>query len=192
MNNMKDNKWQDNNKRWSQLMTLVQSGHQKAYYQLLSEISMVLKQYFAKRLWNQDFVDDLAQETLLNLHQSRHTYHPNSPFINWLFAIAHHKLIDFIRKYERQISREVSNEALFKSICSQSIQESVEFSIDIEKALATLSDKQRQAVEYHKLKGLSVKESAQKMGISVSALKVNAHRAYKALKKILGESREYE
>jgi DNA-directed RNA polymerase specialized sigma24 family protein len=41
-----------------------------------------------------------------------------------------------------------------------------------------------------KLEGLSTEEAAKRAGITVSALKVRAHRAYNALKKVLaGEAR---
>jgi RNA polymerase sigma-70 factor (ECF subfamily) len=52
-------------------------------------------------------------------------------------------------------------------------------------ALQQLPDKQRRVVELLKLEGFSVKEAALKLGMTESALKVSAHRAYKAMKVFL-------
>ena len=38
-----------------------------------------------------------------------------------------------------------------------------------------------------KLEGLSIDQAAQRAGISVGALRVRAHRAYKALRKLINE-----
>ena len=52
--------------------------------------------------------------------------------------------------------------------------------------LATLSPKQREAVEMLRLEGLTVAEAALRAGVTESALKVRAHRGYRALRKRLG------
>jgi RNA polymerase sigma-70 factor (ECF subfamily) len=51
--------------------------------------------------------------------------------------------------------------------------------------LERLPSTQREAFAMLKLEGLTTEEAAQRAGVSVSALKVRAHRAYKALRKAL-------
>ena len=53
------------------------------------------------------------------------------------------------------------------------------------RALAELPAAQREAVELIHVRELSVAEAAEHAGVSVSALKVRAHRGYKALRKLL-------
>jgi RNA polymerase sigma-70 factor (ECF subfamily) len=53
------------------------------------------------------------------------------------------------------------------------------------KALAELPRAHREAVELIHVRELSVSEAAEQAGVSVSALKVRAHRGYKALRKLL-------
>ena len=53
-------------------------------------------------------------------------------------------------------------------------------------ALDTLPRNQRQAVVLLKLEGLSVHEAARRVGVSPGALKLRAHRGYRALRERLG------
>jgi RNA polymerase sigma-70 factor, ECF subfamily len=56
---------------------------------------------------------------------------------------------------------------------------------DLENAINGLPKSQKIAVTLLKIDGLSVKEAAAKTGTSESAIKTNAHRAYKNLRKKL-------
>jgi len=56
---------------------------------------------------------------------------------------------------------------------------------ELETALARLPDGQREAVTLVQVEGLSVAEAALRAGVSLSALKVRAHRGYRALAKAL-------
>jgi RNA polymerase sigma-70 factor (ECF subfamily) len=56
----------------------------------------------------------------------------------------------------------------------------------IEPLLAALPERQRQALEATKLRGLSLAQAAEESGQSVAALKVNVHRAVKSLRRLLG------
>jgi RNA polymerase sigma factor (sigma-70 family) len=49
--------------------------------------------------------------------------------------------------------------------------------------LDALPEAQREAFSLLKIEGLTTAEAAEKVGVSVTALKVRAHRAYSALKK---------
>jgi RNA polymerase sigma-70 factor (ECF subfamily) len=52
-------------------------------------------------------------------------------------------------------------------------------------ALAKLPRAQREAFAMLKLEGLSLEGAAERAGVSVGALKVRAHRAYKTLRKLI-------
>src|SRR5882724_8740360 len=78
------------------LMAAAQRGNGGAYRRLLDEARVWLKQYYARRL-PPSVVDDAVQETLLAVHEKRHTYDPSRPFGPWLVAIARYKWIDRLR-----------------------------------------------------------------------------------------------
>ena len=56
-------------------------------------------------------------------------------------------------------------------------------------ALEALPESQREAVRLVQIEGLSVAEAALRAGVSAGALKVRAHRGYRALAKALAGSR---
>ncbi len=56
---------------------------------------------------------------------------------------------------------------------------------ELEGALASLPGSQRKAVELLHVEGLSVAEAAERVGVSPGALKVRAHRGYRALRALL-------
>jgi RNA polymerase sigma-70 factor (ECF subfamily) len=61
---------------------------------------------------------------------------------------------------------------------------------EVERELARLPEAQRVAFELVKKDGLSMKEAAQVLGTTVTAIKLRAHRAYVALRAALGDSFE--
>jgi RNA polymerase sigma-70 factor (ECF subfamily) len=60
---------------------------------------------------------------------------------------------------------------------------------DLERALLQLPDRQREAVELLQIEGLSAKEAALRAGTTAGAVKVRAHRGYRALRRLLGDAR---
>jgi RNA polymerase sigma-70 factor (ECF subfamily) len=60
---------------------------------------------------------------------------------------------------------------------------------ELQQALEALPETLRRPVVMLKIEGKSVEEAARELGISVSALKVRAHRGYARLKKTLLEKR---
>lgn len=171
---------------WSELMQKAQAGDSPAYQILLEEISMVLKGYIYKQIGKPGVIEDILQESLLAIHQSRHTYQPHKSFSNWMYAITKYKIIDYFRKSERTTKREVSLPDELENFPDHSpAPSSLDLSDDIKTAIEDLPAKQKEALKLLKIKGLSVKEAAAQTGQSQSALKVSAHRAYQALKKSL-------
>lgn len=172
--------------QWSELMSCAQQGDNESYHELLEEIARVLRSYVANRLLRAgDQAEDLVQEILLTIHRVRHTYDPKRPFAPWMFAIAKHRLMDYFRKHNRKYSKEVYDEELLGIMIEQENELSSDLLGDLKEALQKLPQKQREVIELMKIKGYSVAEVAKATGSSESAVKVNAHRGYKLLRKSL-------
>ena len=74
------------------------AGDAKAYQAFLKDMSAHLRAFFKRRLTSlPDEIEDLVQETLLALHNQRHTYQSSQPLTAWVHAIARYKLIDLFR-----------------------------------------------------------------------------------------------
>lgn len=178
---------QDDFSEWGTLMAAAQAGDKDSYARLLREIVPMLRRV-SRRKWsmaaNAD-VEDLVQDVLLSLHSVRHTYDPTRPFVPWLLAILHHRLVDAMRRSVRCRANEIATddfEETFAEVAANTHEAWTDDGAALHKAIAALPDGQRQAVELLKLRELSLKEAAEKTGLSVSALKVATHRAMKALR----------
>ena len=156
-------------------------GDAAAYHRFLKDLSAYLRAYFRKRLYQRpDEVEDLVQETLLAVHNQRHTYRPDQPLTAWLHAIARYKLIDLLRAHS---AREALTDPLDDEleVFAASDADAADARKDLGQLLATLPDRQRLPIVHVKLEGLSVVEAARITGMSESAIKVGVHRGLKAL-----------
>lgn len=168
--------------RLRDLMVAGQCGDAAAYAGFLRETTAILRPFFRRRLTRHpDDVEDLVQETLLAVHNKRATYDPAQPVTTWMYAIARYKLIDLLRgRAGREALHDPFNEDL-EELSSESEPRVQEARRDLRVLLAQLPDKQRLPIEYVKLEGLSVEETARLTGLSASAVKVGVHRGLKAL-----------
>jgi RNA polymerase sigma-70 factor (ECF subfamily) len=174
-------------------MAAAQDGDAKAYERLLTDLLPEVRGLVRRRLSDDAAVEDVVQTALLAIHRSRHTYRPERPFGPWLRAVARNAFLDHLRARRRRSEREVSLESTPEP--ADESQESPEWlaaqrlSPELERALASLPPAQREAVEMIQLQGLSVAEAAVRAGVSPSALKVRAHRGYRALRERLRGAR---
>lgn len=157
------------------------AGDTVAYHGFLRELSAHLRAFLKRRLAGlPDDVEDLVQETLLAVHNQRHTYAAEQPLTAWVHAIARYKLVDLFR---RRAGREALNDVLDDEleVFADSDTEAIDARRDVAKLLEQLPDRHRLPIQYVKLEGLSVVEAALKCGMSESAVKVGVHRGLKAL-----------
>jgi len=157
------------------------SGDARAYHAALSDLAKVLRGFLRGRLSRlPDDVEDLVQETLLAIHNQRHTYDAAQPLTAWVHAIARYKMIDFLR---RRSGREALHEPLDDDLAvfAQPEHESADTRRDLAVLLDTLPDRHRLPIVHVKIEGLSVAEAANRTGMSESAVKVGIHRGLKAL-----------
>lgn len=163
------------------------SGEAASYEAFLRELSAFLRAFLRGRLMRvPDEVEDLVQETLLAVHNQRHTYDAAQPLTAWVHAIARYKLIDFLR---RRAGREAMNDPLGDEddLLATSDEEAREARRDMALLLAKLPDRHRLPIQHVKIEGLTVAETAKLTGMSESAVKVGIHRGLKALSALIRE-----
>ena len=157
------------------------SGDGVAYHAFLKALSAFLRAYLRGRLTRvPDEVEDLLQETLLAIHNQRHTYDAAQPLTAWAHAIARYKMIDFLR---RRAGREALNDPLEDDddLFAASDIDARDARRDLSTLLARLPDRHRLPILHVKIEGLSVAEAAKATGMSESAIKIGVHRGLKAL-----------
>jgi RNA polymerase sigma-70 factor (ECF subfamily) len=167
--------------RLRDLLLRGQAGDAAAYHAFLSALSAHLRAFLRRRLARlPDEVEDLVQETLLAVHNQRHTYAPDQPLTAWLHAIAQYKLVDMLRRRAR---RELLHDPLDDEspLLAASDAAAGEARRDIARLLDGLPERQRLPIVHVKLEGLSIAEAARRLGMSESAVKVGIHRGLKSL-----------
>ena len=164
--------------RW---MAAVQRGDREAYRALLDDIRPTVEQFVRRRVRDPEEAKDVYQDVLMALHRARQTYEPGRPFDPWLFAIARRVVARRRGQRMARDAREV-HPALLPDV---PVAADGDAKLELEEALGRLSAEQRQALVLLKLEGLSIARAAPLVGTTVGALKVRAHRAYRALRRLL-------
>ncbi len=158
-------------------------GDRQAYAELLRETARMLRPYLSARLQSDAEIDDLMQEILLSIHKAKHTYDGKRPFKPWAYAIAKYRLQDHFRSYYSDRLRhavDISEIDLLEPVTESGFNyESIRGEIEM------LPEKQADILRMMHKEGYTAREVAQRLGMGESAVKVAAHRAYKALRKKL-------
>jgi RNA polymerase sigma-70 factor (ECF subfamily) len=171
--------------RWAAWMAAAQDGDAAAYERLLRELAPVLRSFVSRRLAAHDAREDVVQNALLAIHRSRHTYRPERPFGPWWRAVARNAVIDTLRAGQRRGRREVVSDALDEVAAVPAPEPAPVPDPALGRALASLPESQRQAVELVYVQELSVAEAAERAGVTPGALKVRVHRGLRALRRIM-------
>jgi len=167
----------------SRLLRAAIAGDERAYADFLHRIAALVRG-FVRRKIVQGGVDpeDVVQETLLAIHVKRHTWRPDAPVLPWVYAIARFKLIDAFRRRGRRIEVEIDEIAeTFAEPETETVSER-----DINRALDGLPPAQRSVVSSISVDGQSIGETAAKLGISETAVRVSLHRGLAAIAKRFG------
>ncbi len=178
---------EEREERWRGWMVSVQAGDAAAYEKLLGELLVQLRGFVGRRVVDPSGREEVVQNVLLAMHRARHSYRPERPFGPWLYAVARNAVTDHLRARARRARREVSVDPgrLPEPAVPPATPGEDALSPELERALDGLPPAQREAVVLVQLEGLSVAEAAARVGVSQSALKVRAHRGYRALRERL-------
>ncbi len=173
--------------RRSALMAAAQAGDRIAYETLLRDCVPLIKSVARRQGVRPDDVEDVVQEVLLTIHRARQTYDPGRSFTAWLRVIAERRAIDLLRSAGRHGAREVHAPEAFDNFADSSADPAagVNRADDagrIDEALASLPPRQREAVQHLVLEEKSLAQASALTRRSKVSLKVNLHRALKALR----------
>lgn len=157
-------------------MIRYQAGEGSALDFLYVEVSPRLRTIFRSGPSAND-VEELVQETWLQIHRSRHTWRPGEALLPWVYAIARHVRSGHYRKMVRR-----NETGLDENLSTPP----PELSYDWEQLLNELPASQREVLILMKVEGRSLEEVAAATGSSVGSVKQKAHRAYSKLRELLG------
>lgn len=165
------------------------AGEKTAYEELLKRVVELVRGYFINALGRRPEIferaEDLTQEVLLSIHKKKHLYSPSRPFLPWLFAIARYRLIDGARHDKRRPALVVFEEGFDAADPSATVMPE-DRRLELEELMAPLSWKQREILVLAKAQGVPLAEIAERLGMTVSAVKVTVHRALAKIRRAGG------
>src|SRR5437667_606036 len=175
----------------AELMLRVKEGDSASFDLLLEKYRLPVIHFLFRMVQNHGVSEELAQEAFLRVYRSRATYEPTAKFTTWLFRIATHLALNWLRdgRHERaqeRLDRQVDDTPV-REVADRSL--SVEQRLlhnarlnEVRQAVAALPDKQRAAVLMHKYEEMEYSQIAKILSCSESAVKSLLFRAYETLR----------
>jgi len=161
-------------------------GDDTAFAELYDLLSDRLFAFLVRRSGDASKAEDLLQQTFLQMHCAREGYVQGADVLPWAFCIARRLLIDGYRKGSREIlTGDDLDERVADELGPDDMLRSKQAAQLVAETLAALPEAQRVAFELIKYDGLSLAETAEVLGTTVTAVKLRAHRTYEALRAAL-------
>jgi RNA polymerase sigma-70 factor, ECF subfamily len=173
------------------LMVGYQDGQRDAFEQLYALLAPIVRGQLMRLARDPTRVDDLVQETFLQIHRARHTYDPAFPVPPWARAVARHVFLMECR-YRRRRGDLSRLEPLDDSAPSADgpHDEALIARVEVRRALDQLSPATRASVLLHHLHGLSFKEISRRLRVRGPALRARASRGMARLREVLDDDED--
>ena len=159
-------------------------GDERAFRQVYAALAPVVRRCHARWSGAQS-ADDLTQQTFLRVHRARESYRRDSAVGPWVLAIARRLSIDALRSRGRAFES-LTREGELPPVGVSPAVEARAVAAAVRAAVEALPENQRAVVELHRFEDQSFAEVAATLGIQETAARVRAHRAYAALRGLLG------
>jgi RNA polymerase sigma-70 factor (ECF subfamily) len=174
-----------------QAMSRYAQGEAAAFDVVYDVVAPRLDRFLRRHVRDQEAIEDLIQQTFLQMHGARGSFIIGAEVLPWAFAIARRLMIDSGRraKIRREDALEMDGDELAapSGTGGEEMLHAQEARSRLETAYGQLSQPQRSAFELVKTEGLSHAEAATILGTTVTGIKLRVHRAYLALRAALGE-----
>ena len=175
-----------------ELMLDVKAGDDSSFDFLLQKYRSPLVNFLHRMVRDTATAEDLAQEVFLRVYRARKQYTPSAKFTTWLFRIATNLALNSVRD-NRYAKLAVPLDAAADEDAAPMELPAPVMRIDehmierdrtefIQRAIASLPEKQRAAVLLHKYEEMDYGEIARILDCSESALKSLLFRAYETLR----------
>jgi RNA polymerase sigma-70 factor (ECF subfamily) len=177
--------------RDAELMLRVRDGDQASFGLLLDKHRSPVIHFLYRMVQNQAVAEELAQEVFLRVYKSRSSYEPTAKFTTWLFRIASHLALNWIRdgrNEKRQASLdEESPDGTARQVPDRgrTVEQELVYQAklrEVRQAIESLPAKQKAAVMMHKYQEMEYAQIADVLTCSESAVKSLLFRAYESLR----------
>lgn len=163
-------------------MTAYCKGNTDAFRELHRRYADRLGRSIGRQIRNQHDVQEIVQQTFLQLHRARHDFRQGSPLRPWIYTIANNLKREYFRRRARKPEAPLDLDGRHEPSVEPVDHTRTESAAQIHAAVLGLPDNQREVIELHWFEDMPFSEVAQVVGASVTAVKVRAHRGYGKLR----------
>ncbi|WP_179334480.1 RNA polymerase sigma factor [Winogradskyella costae] len=158
-----------------------------AYRELLQLYKERLYWHIRKIVINHNDADDALQNTFIKVYRSIDNFKGESKLFSWLYRIATNESITLINKNAKrlQISNEEHQTRAINNLQADVYFEGNDIQLKLQKAIATLPEKQRLVFNMRYFDDLKYKDMADILDTSEGALKASYHIAAKKIEAFL-------
>lgn len=183
-----------NTSQADQLLERARSGDTQALEELLRVVQPQIYRFGMKMCRHPEDAEDVLQDTMLAVARSLRNFEGKSSMSTWLYSIARNSCVKKRRKSKFAPAEEESLERLQADTAEQiestaadprSEAESREAWEQVGTAIQKLDPEYREVLLLRDVEGLSAKEVAEVVGVSVAAVKSRLHRARGMLREVL-------
>jgi RNA polymerase sigma-70 factor (ECF subfamily) len=175
----------------AELLTSYTGGNEAAFREIVNRYRNGLYAFLKQFLSRNDLVEDVFQETFLQLFTSRESFDDTRPLRPWLFTIAANKAKDALRKWQRTSavpigtiaeSEELSFDDMLNSIASDSTVpseklERSETASRVGRIIADMPESLREILILAYFNRFSYKQMAEILSIPIGTVKSRLHTA---------------
>jgi RNA polymerase sigma-70 factor (ECF subfamily) len=148
------------------------------------ELRPQLKNFILSRVSDESAADDILQEVFIKIHSHIETLKDETKVERWIYQITRNTIIDHYRT--QKIEEDIPQDIPVSDRTPEKIDLKTGFT-SIKAIIESLPQPYAQALLLTEFEGLSQKELAQRLGISVSGAKSRVQRARKMLKTKLNQ-----
>ncbi|MBI2386710.1 MAG: RNA polymerase sigma factor [Elusimicrobia bacterium] len=130
--------------------------------------------------------EDLAQVVFLKAFRSLETFDLSRPFHSWLFAVAHHAALDFLRAKKTDLSLDHDEHPIDPADESDGPERLAEAALDgalVERLVSALPPLYQEALLLRHGEGLSVEEVSAALGVPEGTVKIRLFRARELMRR---------
>ncbi len=147
------------------------------------EFHIPLSRFIRRRVPDDATADDVLQDVYVKINQHLHTLRQDAQLRAWVYQIARNAIIDFYRHQKPQVTLDAVLD--LPDTPDETDDLTLRLTHSIQNMLKVLPDDYQQALILTEYEGLSQKELANRLGLSLSGAKSRVQRARKMLRELL-------
>ncbi|MBQ4821807.1 RNA polymerase sigma factor [Aquimarina sp. MMG016] len=158
-----------------------------AFSKLVSIYKERLYWHIRNMVKNHEDTDDILQNVFIKVYKNIKKFKGDSKLYSWLYRIATNESITFLNQKAKKykISNEELSMRLIQNLEADVYYEGDEIQLKLQKAIATLPQKQQQVFNMKYFQELKYKEISEILETSEGALKASYHLASKKIEEFL-------